>query len=110
MKKINVAIIVLIFIFFSNSIFASTIIVDNLEKNQEMSKLINIPSPMKILSIPFGFFGTFINGFLIVIGFYCIITMVCKVLINSKRSFKTYLSHKKLGKIMDRMYYYKRDV
>lgn len=110
MKKINVAIIVLIFIFFSNSIFASTIVVDNLEKNQEMSNLINIPSPMKILSIPFGFFGTFINGFFIVISFYFIITMVCKVLINSKKSFKTYLSHKKLGKIMDRMYYYKRDV
>lgn len=109
MKKINVAIIVLIFIFFSNSIFASTIVVDNLETNQEMSNLINIPSSQDIISIPLGFFGTFINGFLIVIGLYCIITIVCKVLINSKRSFKTYLSHRKLGKIMDRMYEYKRE-
>ena len=109
MKKINVAIIVLIFIFFSNSIFASTIVVDNLETNQEMSNLINISSPLNIISIPFGFFGTFINGFLIVIGLYCIITIVCKVLINSKRSFKTYLSYRKLGKIMDRMYEYKRE-
>lgn len=109
MKKINVAIIVLIFIFFSNSIFASTTVVDNLETNQEMSNLINISSPLNIISIPFGFFGTFINGFLIVIGLYCIITIVCKVLINSKRSFKTYLSYRKLGKIMDRMYEYKRE-
>lgn len=110
MKKINVAIIVLIFIFFSNSIFASTIVVDNLEKNQEISNLINIPSSQDIISIPFEFFGTFIKGFLIVIVLYCIITMFCKVLINSQRSFKTYLSHRRLGKIMDRMYEYKREV
>ena len=83
MKKINVAIIVLIFIFFSNSIFASTTVVDNLETNQEMSNLINISSPLNIISIPFVFFGTLINGFLIVIGLYCIITIVCKVLMKS---------------------------
>lgn len=110
MKKLNVVIIVLVFIFFSNNVFASTTVASNLEINEKMNSLINIPSPLSVLSIPFGFFGTFIKGFLIVIGLYCIITMFCKVLINSQRSFKTYLSHRRLGKIMDRMYEYKREV
>lgn len=110
MKKLNVVIIVVILIFCSNFVFAATTINSNLETNQEIKDLITISSPLKVISIPFGFFGTFIQGFVLVIAFSFVTTLVCKLLINSNRSFKTYLTHKRLGKIMDRMYYYKRDV
>ena len=35
-------------------------------------------------------------------------TLLCKCIINSTQSLKTYISHKRLGKVMDRMYKYKR--
>lgn len=111
MKKLNVVIITVIFaLCYNTTTYASTTIKSSLEENDDMIQMLNIPSPVDVFTTSFGFFGTFIKGFLIVILFYTFATFICKILINSTKSLKTYFSHKKLGKIMDRMYEYKREV
>ena len=99
MKKLNVVIVTVILALCST-----------LEKNEETTQMLNIPSPLSVFSASFGFFGTFIKGFAVVILFYGFATLLCKIIINSTQSLKTYISHKRLGKVMDRMYKYKREV
>lgn len=110
MKKLNVVIVTVILALCCNTIFASTTLYSTLEKNEETTQMLNIPSPLSVFSASFGFFGTFIKGFAIVILFYGFATLLCKCIINSTQSLKTYISHKRLGKVMDRMYKYKREV
>lgn len=110
MKKLNVVIVTVILALCCNTIFASTTLYSTLEKNEETTQMLNIPSPLSVFSASFGFFGTFIKGFTIVILFYLFATLLCRCIINSTQSLKTYISHKRLGKVMDRMYKYKREV
>lgn len=109
MKKLNIVIVTVILALCCNTTFAATTVKSTLEKNEEVNQMLNIPSPLSVFSTSFGFFGTFIKGFAVVILFYIFATLLCKIIINSTQSLKTYISHKKLGKIMDRMYEYKRE-
>ncbi len=110
MKKLNVVIVTVILALCCNTTFASTTLYSTLEKNEETTQMLNIPSPLSVFSESFGFFGMFIKGALAVGVFYVLVTLISKIMISSKQNLKSFLSHKKLGKIMDRMYEYKREV
>lgn len=107
--KISVIFICTLLIF-TNQLYASTYDELNTEaSNLEDIAFSNMPSPIEILMVPFGFFGIIIKGILLIGVFYLIITVLCKYIICQKNELKSYFINRKVGKIMDRMYDYKRD-
>ena len=56
MKKLNVVIVTAILALCCNTIFASTTLYSTLEKNEEKTQKLNIPTPLSVFSASFGFF------------------------------------------------------
>lgn len=109
--KLIIVMTVYMMTFYTNCLYASTYVESTLE-NKEIENIAytnNLPSPSEILNIPFGFIGVFLKGFFMLGAFYIIATVICKFFINEKREIKSFITNKRLGKIMDRMYEYKRN-
>lgn len=108
--KIISVMLSIIILFSTNCLYASTYVISTIEKrNFEIGGDSIMPTPAEVLNIPFGFILIFLKGFVILLIFYFLANVICKFIINKKSELKSYTINQKLGKIMDRMYEYKRD-